>query len=81
MESGTSIGTFASAHNFPKFVKVGAAIAHELRKVGTRCERTDRHMNTQTGQDNGNQFFKMDCPHYSLAWLKAQLAFPPSSNF
>jgi integration host factor subunit beta len=27
---------FASAHDFPKFVKVGAAMEHELRKVGTR---------------------------------------------
>ena len=26
---------FASAHDFPKFVKVGAAMEHELRKVGT----------------------------------------------
>src|ERR1700744_3884093 len=26
---------FASAHNFPKFVKVLAAMDHELRKVGT----------------------------------------------
>src|ERR1700749_3009128 len=27
---------FASAHDFPKFVKVFAAMNHELRKVGTR---------------------------------------------
>src|SRR3974390_3931400 len=27
---------FASAHDFPKFVKVGAAMWRELRKVGTR---------------------------------------------
>jgi hypothetical protein len=27
---------FASAHDFPKFVTVGAAMEHELRKVGTR---------------------------------------------
>jgi integration host factor subunit beta len=27
---------FASAHDFPKFVKVGAAMEHELRNVGTR---------------------------------------------
>ena len=26
----------ASAHDFPKFVKVGAEVEHELRKVGTR---------------------------------------------
>jgi len=26
---------FASAHDFPKFVKVGAEVEHELRKVGT----------------------------------------------
>ena len=26
---------FASAHDFPKFVAVGAAMEHELRKVGT----------------------------------------------
>ena len=26
---------FASAHDFPKFVKVDAAMEHELRKVGT----------------------------------------------
>jgi hypothetical protein len=26
---------FASAHDFPKFVKVGAAMSHQLRKVGT----------------------------------------------
>src|SRR6516165_3837703 len=33
--SGTRINKFASAHDFPKFVKVGAAMEHELRKVGT----------------------------------------------
>jgi len=26
---------FAGAHDFPKFAKVGAAMVHELRKVGT----------------------------------------------
>ena len=35
-QSGTSINKFAGAHGFPKFVKVGAAMEHELRKVGTR---------------------------------------------
>jgi hypothetical protein len=35
-QSGTRINKFASAHDFPKFVKVGAAMEHELRKVGTR---------------------------------------------
>ena len=35
--SGTGINKFASAHDFPKFVKVGAAKAYELRKVGTRA--------------------------------------------
>src|SRR6185437_10698771 len=34
-QSGTRINKFASAHDFPKFVKVGAAMEHELRKVGT----------------------------------------------
>ena len=33
--SGTRINDVASAHDFPKFVKVGAATEHELRKVGT----------------------------------------------
>jgi hypothetical protein len=33
--SGTGINKFASAHDFPKFVKVDAAMEHELRKVGT----------------------------------------------
>jgi hypothetical protein len=28
---------FTSAHDFPKLVKVGAAMEHELRKVGTRA--------------------------------------------
>jgi hypothetical protein len=36
--SGTRINKFASAHDFPKFVKVGAAMEHELRKVGTEPE-------------------------------------------
>ena len=31
----TKINMFASADDFPKFVKVGAAMEHELRKVGT----------------------------------------------
>ena len=35
MESGTRISKFASAHDFPKFVKGGADVMHELRKVGT----------------------------------------------
>jgi hypothetical protein len=35
MESGTTIIKFASAHNFPKFVKGAAEGEHELRKVGT----------------------------------------------
>src|SRR6516225_6541127 len=35
--SGTGIDEFASAHDFPKFVRVGAAMEHELRKVGTRA--------------------------------------------
>jgi hypothetical protein len=30
---------FTSAHNFPKFVTVAAAMEHELRKVGTRPRR------------------------------------------
>jgi hypothetical protein len=30
---------FASAHDFPKFVTVAAAMEHELRKVGTRPRR------------------------------------------
>jgi hypothetical protein len=30
---------FASAHGFPKFVKVGAAMEHELRKVGTSAAK------------------------------------------
>jgi hypothetical protein len=34
--SSTRINTFASAHDFPKFVKVGAEMEYELRKVGTR---------------------------------------------
>jgi len=29
----------ASAHDLPKFVKVDAAAAHELRKVGTSSRR------------------------------------------
>jgi len=33
--SGTSFDKLASAHGFPKFVIVGAAMEHELRKVGT----------------------------------------------
>src|SRR6185312_2337196 len=37
-QSGTRINRFSSAHDFPKFVKVGAAMEHELRKVGTREE-------------------------------------------
>ena len=58
MESGIRIETFGSAHSFAKFAKVGAEVAHELRKVGTatRCERTKRHINTQTRQDNGKKF-------------------------
>ena len=36
IESGTRIIGFAGAHNFPKFVEAGAAMGHELRKVGTR---------------------------------------------
>ena len=35
--SGTRINKFASARDFPKFVKVGAAMEPELRKVGTRA--------------------------------------------
>jgi hypothetical protein len=35
-QSGTSFNEFASAHDFPKFVTVVAAMEHELRKVGTR---------------------------------------------
>jgi TRAP-type mannitol/chloroaromatic compound transport system permease large subunit len=35
-QSGTRTNKFASAHDFPKFVKAGAAMEHELRKVGTR---------------------------------------------
>src|SRR3974377_2003279 len=31
----TRINKFARAHDFPKFVKVGAAMEHKLRKVGT----------------------------------------------
>ena len=27
------------AHDFPKFVKVGAAMEHELRKVGTGIDK------------------------------------------
>ena len=34
MESGTRISKFASAHDFPKFVKGGAETGYELRKVG-----------------------------------------------
>jgi hypothetical protein len=34
-QSGTRLNKFASAHDFPKFVTVVAAIEHELRKVGT----------------------------------------------
>jgi hypothetical protein len=34
-KSGTRINKFASAHDFPKFVKGGAEVWHELRKVGT----------------------------------------------
>src|SRR6516225_3285817 len=37
--SGTRINKFASAHDFPKFVKAGAAMEHELRKVGTRSAK------------------------------------------
>jgi uncharacterized protein DUF3775 len=36
--SGTGINVFASARDFPKFVKVGAARVHELRKVGTSAD-------------------------------------------
>jgi hypothetical protein len=57
MESGARIDKLASAHNFPKFVKGSAETEHELRKVGTRRERTERHMKTQTGQHNGNKYF------------------------
>src|SRR5579859_8130939 len=39
-KSGTRINRFSSAHNFPKFVKAGAAMEHELRKVGTSSHRT-----------------------------------------
>ena len=35
LESGTRIDGFASAHDFPKFVRVAAEAVHELRKVGT----------------------------------------------
>ena len=35
MESGSRILKFASAHNFPKFVKVAVECGYELRKVGT----------------------------------------------
>ena len=34
-QSGTRTNKFAGAHDFPKFVMVGAAMEHELRKVGT----------------------------------------------
>jgi hypothetical protein len=33
--SGTGINRLAGAHDFPKFVEVGAAIEHELQEVGT----------------------------------------------
>ena len=40
---------FASAHDFPKFVKAGAAMEHELRKVGTSsCGAVDRVDNKPT---------------------------------
>jgi hypothetical protein len=36
--SGTRLNKFAGAHDIPKFVEVGAAMEHELRKVGTGPE-------------------------------------------
>jgi len=39
---------FASAHDFPKFVKVGAAMEHELRKVGT-SHAGSRFLELKTG--------------------------------
>ena len=42
MESGTTINKFSSAHDFPKFAEVGAAMEHELRKVGTSATNAYR---------------------------------------
>jgi len=40
---------FASAHDFPKFVKVGDAMYHELRKVGTSRRSTGVPPNHRLG--------------------------------
>src|SRR3569832_892294 len=45
--SGTGINKLAGTHDFPKFVKVGAAMEHELRKSGPLVRRGQcdiRHM-------------------------------------
>jgi hypothetical protein len=47
---------FASAHNFLKFVKVRAVMAHDLRKVAlVRKPRRDNFMLSRHGQSPGRQ--------------------------
>ena len=43
-KSGTRINVFARAQDFPKFVKVGAAMVHEPRKVVTRDEERKKRI-------------------------------------
>ena len=42
MDKGHWNHNFGSAHNFPRFVEVGAAMEHELRKVGTTSVKVPR---------------------------------------
>ena len=62
---------FASAHDFPKFVTVGAAMEHELRKVGTGVATSDIAISVAvtTSKERQSQ------SHTSIAYLPVSLRF------